>query len=138
MVFGNNPKTILPEYNCNQDLVFWEAKNQIGFSIQDKLKDFTFADCLEFLWNDNIKKSRLVAYGIANLTEMASNPLVRYCLIRVIEELGNTFFLVSHNCTEGVIESNYFGNVHLGFEPGYLHGCDPEKFESQTLTAEEA
>ena len=22
MVFGNNPKTILPEYNCNQDLVF--------------------------------------------------------------------------------------------------------------------
>jgi len=107
-------------------------------NLQDKLKDFTFADCLEFLWNDNIKKSRLVAYEIANLTQMASNPLVRYCLIRVIEELGNTFFLVSHNCTAGAIESNYFGNVHLGYEPGHLHGCDPEKFESQTLTVEEA
>jgi len=69
---------------------------------------------------------------------MASNPLVRYCLIRVIEDLGNTFFLVSHNGTAGAIESNYFGNVHLGYEPGHLHGCDPEKFESQTLTAEEA
>jgi hypothetical protein len=22
IVFGENPKTILPEYNCNQDLVF--------------------------------------------------------------------------------------------------------------------
>ncbi len=33
IVFGENPKTILPEYNCNQDLVFWKAKNQTGFSI---------------------------------------------------------------------------------------------------------
>jgi len=107
-------------------------------NLQDKLKDFTFADCLEFLWNDNLKNSRLVAYGIANLTQLASSPLVRYCLIRVIEELGNTFFLVSHNCTVGKIESNYFGNVHLGFEPGHLHGCDPEKFENQTLTTKEA
>ncbi len=38
----------------------------------------------------------------------------------------------------GTIESNYFGSVHLGYEPGHLHGCDPEKFESQTLTSEEA
>jgi hypothetical protein len=27
------PKTILPEYNCNQDLVFEKTQNQIGFSI---------------------------------------------------------------------------------------------------------
>jgi len=107
-------------------------------NLQDKLKNFTFADCLEFLWNDNIKNSRLVAYEIANLAQMATNPLVRYCLIRVIEELGNTFFLVSHNCTAGSIESNYFGDVHLGYEPGSLHGCDPKIFESETLTAEEA
>ena len=33
IVFGKNPKTILPEDNCNQDLVFWKAKNQTGFSI---------------------------------------------------------------------------------------------------------
>ena len=33
IVFGRNPKTILPEYNCNQDLVFWKTKNQTGFSI---------------------------------------------------------------------------------------------------------
>jgi hypothetical protein len=26
-------KTILPEYNCNQDLVFEKTKNQTGFSI---------------------------------------------------------------------------------------------------------
>ncbi len=63
---------------------------------------------------------------------------MRYCLIRVIEELGNTFFLISHNCTVGKLESNYFGDIHLGFEPGHLHGCDPEKFENQTLAAEEA
>ena len=31
--FRKNPKTILPEYNCNQDLVFWKDKNQTGFSI---------------------------------------------------------------------------------------------------------
>jgi len=33
IVFGKNPKTVLPEYNCNQDLVFRNAKNQTGFSI---------------------------------------------------------------------------------------------------------
>ena len=31
--FRKKPKTILPEYNCNQDLVFGKTKNQIGFSI---------------------------------------------------------------------------------------------------------
>ncbi len=38
IVFGLNPKTNLPEYNCNQDLVFWKAKNQNGFSISKKFQ----------------------------------------------------------------------------------------------------
>ena len=33
IVFWKKPKTILPEYNCNQDLFFDKTKNQIGFSI---------------------------------------------------------------------------------------------------------
>ncbi len=37
IVFGKKPKTILPEYNCNQDLVFWKAKNQTGFSINEEI-----------------------------------------------------------------------------------------------------
>ncbi len=73
-------------------------------------------------------KSRLVAYGMVNLTEMATGQLARYCLIRVIEKQGNTFFLISHNRTAGAIESNYFGDIHLGYEPGGLHDCDPEMF----------
>jgi len=40
IVFGKNPKTILPEYNSNQDLVFWKAKNQTGFSILLYRKSF--------------------------------------------------------------------------------------------------
>ncbi len=31
--FRKKPKTILSEYNCNQDLVFEKTKNQTGFSI---------------------------------------------------------------------------------------------------------
>ena len=36
--FRKKPKTILPEYNCNQDLVFEKTKNQTGFSIHTNFR----------------------------------------------------------------------------------------------------
>ncbi|MBO3458025.1 hypothetical protein G7B40_034390 [Aetokthonos hydrillicola Thurmond2011] len=106
---------------------------------QVKFNNFSFSDYLTFLWNDNIKNSRLVGFGIAKLTQIASEPRIRYCLIRTIEELGNTFFSISHKCRLDGHESKYFGSIHLGYEPGGLHleGDNEEKFLSQNLTLEE-
>ena len=38
--FRKKPKTILSEYNCNQDLVFEKTKNQIGFSIFEAFREY--------------------------------------------------------------------------------------------------
>lgn len=86
-----------------------------------KFGDWRFADCLEFLWSDSLAATRLIAYGIAGLAAEATEPRLRYCLIVVIEELGNEFFEVSHQCDIRGQASGYFGDVHLGFEPGHLH-----------------
>jgi hypothetical protein len=53
IVFGKNPKTILPEYNSNQDLVFWKAKNQTGLAIQRQ-------DKKGFVYKKNIQESSSV------------------------------------------------------------------------------
>ncbi|KAF3889875.1 hypothetical protein AB0756_04345 [Tolypothrix campylonemoides VB511288_2] len=104
---------------------------------EEKFHDFTFTKCLEFLWDEKIKHSRILSFGITKLTYLASEPSLRYCLIRIIEELGNTFFQISHKCKIGERESKYFGHIHLGYEPGHLHVEDEKLFESQKLTSEQ-
>ena len=107
--------------------------------VQSKFNSFTFSDYLNFLWNDNIKNSRVLGFEIAKLTQLASDSRVRYCLIRTIEELGNTFFSISHKCTLNGQESKYFGSIHLGYEPGGLHleNNNESEFLNQNLTIEE-
>jgi len=106
---------------------------------QSKFNSFTFSDYLNFLWNDNIKNSRVLGFEIAKLAQVASDPRLRYCLIRTIEELGNTFFSISYKCTVNGQESKYFGSIHLGYEPGGLHleGNNESEFLNQNLTLEE-
>ncbi len=107
--------------------------------VQSKFNSFTFSDYLNFLWNDKIKNSRVLGFEIAKLTQVASDPRLRYCLIRTIEELGNTFFSISCKCTINGQESKYFGSIHLGYEPGSLHLEDnnESEFLNQNLTLEE-
>lgn len=100
----------------------------------DKLGQWRFADCLEFLWSDALAATRLIAYGIAGLATEAIDPRLRYCLIVVIEELGNEFFEVSHRCNIRGSASGYFGEVHLGFEPGHLH-LAPQRSDALQLAA---
>ncbi len=106
---------------------------------ENRFHNFSFNDSLIFLWKDNLKNSRLIGFGIAKLTQIALDPRLRYCLIRTIEELGNTFFSISHKCKIGEHESKYFGSTHLRYEPGTLHleGDDEDIFLSQNLTLEE-
>lgn len=64
----------------------------------------------------------------------------------MIEELGNEFFQVSHACSVRGQPSRYFGDIHLGYEPGHLHlAPKPNEalelaaaFESQPLAPDEA
>ena len=63
IVFGKKPKTILPEYNCNQDLFFEKTKNQIGFSIVN------YGNSEIYNIRLNIKIKRKAAFGHSELLE---------------------------------------------------------------------
>jgi hypothetical protein len=84
----------------------------------------TFADSVAFLWGDDLYSARKLSYESARLIGIADKPIQRYCIIRVMEELGNVFFTTGVGYVMPLENepSAYMSHDHLELENGHLQG----------------
>lgn len=89
----------------------------------------TYQEAIKFLWGTRLHYVRKLGFEIARLAVLAEKLLLCYCIIRVMEELGEVFF----NTVVGRVKlqegnSQYLGQHHLDLENGCLqgsaHGCE--------------
>lgn len=104
---------------------------------QDRMEELgvtTFQESVKFLWGTRMHRTRELGYEMARLAALADKPLQRYCMIRVMEELGQVFL----KTVAGRVElydgkpSTFLGQHHLDMEDGCLqsesvHGCELDK-----------
>ncbi|MGF1490557.1 MAG: hypothetical protein ACFBSE_25990, partial [Prochloraceae cyanobacterium] len=112
----------------------------------DKLginKTVKFTDALRFLWSEETKRSRRVAYELYRYTFEAS-PIQKLVVIEAVEATGNAFLSVSSKLISELQSNNkedyrYFGGGHLIVDTGHAY-CSPKakKFiESIELTEQD-
>ncbi|MEM7556046.1 MAG: hypothetical protein AAF378_18495 [Cyanobacteria bacterium P01_A01_bin.84] len=85
-----------------------------------------FNQALKFIWGEETKITRQLAYQITGYTFQA-DPIVKMAVIEALEEMGNTFFSISsqvslelENYTGN--KYTYFGVSHLELETGHAVG----------------
>lgn len=104
---------------------------------QDRLEEMgltSFQDTLKFLWSEDMYRTRELGYEMARVAALADKPVQRYCMIRVMEELGQVFLknVASRVELEKGKPSKFLGQHHLDMEDGCLqteslHGCGLDK-----------
>ena len=91
-----------------------------------------FSSSIKLLWDDALSPTRALGYEISKLvgTTITSNKeiIIRYSMIRVMEEVGNVFFEIAagyqmkkkNDDNEDGIPSSYLSHDHLELENGHL------------------
>jgi len=121
---ANDPLKTAINKHCEEDSthlhLLWEDLLQHQREMQEA-GVATFIDAVHFLWSDKLYKVRELGYQVSKLAGMASKPIHRYCMIRVMEEVGNVFFTtgVGYALKNGT-PSQYLGHDHLALEDGHL------------------
>ncbi|BDA66664.1 hypothetical protein CAL7716_008300 [Calothrix sp. PCC 7716] len=88
--------------------------------------NLSFTKTLEFIWGEETKITRQIAYQIAGCTLQAS-PIVKIAVIEALEAMGHVFCAVSAQVASELeaitkTEYQYFGHVHLDAETGHTVG----------------
>ncbi len=121
----NDPLQALVNNHTYEDdhhwLWFLEDLETLG--INEPLK---FSDALNFIWNEQIKASRLVTYQIFRYAFGAS-PITKLAILEAVEATGNVFLSATASVAEEVRSTTkkelvYFGRFHLDVETGHTTG----------------
>jgi hypothetical protein len=92
----------------------------------------SFSQTLEFIWNEETKITRQIAYQIAGYT-LKADPVVKIAVIESLEAMGHVFCAISAKVAEELqaitkMEYQYFGHVHLDAETGHAVGTENTEF----------
>lgn len=102
--------------------LLWEDLEEYSPSMQEAGVG-CFASSVKFLWDDALYTTRKLSYEASRLVGSIGedNPMYRYAMIRVMEEVGNVFFTtgVGYSLPNGV-PSRYMSHDHLDLENGHL------------------
>lgn len=101
----------------------WFLQDLETLGINEPLK---FSDALNFIWNEQIKASRLVTYQIFRYAFGAS-PIAKLAILEAVEATGNVFLSATASVAEELRsitkkELIYFGGFHLDVETGHTTG----------------
>jgi hypothetical protein len=80
----------------------------------------SFTQSLRFLWSEQTKVTRLLAYYISAFT-LQTSSFIKLVVIKVLEATGDVFFSISNRITSELGKATgkeylYFGNHHLNAE----------------------
>jgi hypothetical protein len=94
--------------------------------------NYSFAQVLEFIWNEETKITRQIAYQIAGYT-LQADPVVKIAVIEALEAMGHVFCAISAKVAKELeaitkMEYQYFGHVHLDAETGHAMGTENTEF----------
>jgi hypothetical protein len=94
--------------------------------------NLTFTQALEFIWSEETKVTRQIAYQVAGYTLQAS-PIVKIAVIESLEAMGHVFCDVSAQLAVELEvatkqEYEYFGHVHLDAETGHAVGTPEAEY----------
>ncbi|AFZ23765.1 hypothetical protein Cylst_1481 [Cylindrospermum stagnale PCC 7417] len=81
---------------------------------------WNFTQSLRFIWGEETKITRQIAYQVAAYT-LQADPVIRLAVIEALEATGKVFFLISSSIASEIQEITkkkyiYFGNSHLQAE----------------------
>ncbi|MCV3215648.1 hypothetical protein OGM63_19385 [Plectonema radiosum NIES-515] len=92
-----------------------------------------FTEALQFIWGEETKITRQIAYIVAGYT-LQAEPIIKLAAIEALESMGNVFFSISSQVTselQAITNKKYiyFGDTHLNVETGHVVSTpDGEKF----------
>jgi hypothetical protein len=93
--------------------------------------NWSFAKTIDFIWGEETKVTRQIAYQIAGLT-LQAEPVIKLIAIEALEAMGNVFFSVSSKVSSELQtitkkEYVYFGESHLEVETGHTMSSSEEE-----------
>jgi hypothetical protein len=123
---GDELKLAINEH-CVEDsthmLLLWQDLQAYDATLTEADIGGQFSSSVAFLWSDALYHTRRLGYQVARLVGRVEDqdPLVRYAMIRVMEEVGNVFFTtgVGYTLPNGT-PSRYMSHDHLDLENGHL------------------
>ncbi|RUT09919.1 hypothetical protein DSM106972_004140 [Dulcicalothrix desertica PCC 7102] len=92
-----------------------------------------FSDMLRFIWGEETKITRQIAYQVAGYCLKADAP-IKIAMIQSLEAMADVFFSISSKITSELQATTkkeyfYFGNLHLGVESE--HSMNAKKAKEQ-------